>query len=190
MSGQLDYEINKELGECYLFMGDLDKAEEYYGKAVSSNGVHADPYLGLATVAVQRGDLDKAMVLYRKAAGVVADDKALSGMALIEMERGEADAALTHFKGALASNPENLVALFGVVRLANAESRLEEVLPYLRDYLSLDPLKHEVRYTLAGCLVNLGRHAEAAMELEAILTQDPRYTAAQQLAEELKRIAA
>ena len=26
MSSHLDYEINKELGECYLFMGDLDKA--------------------------------------------------------------------------------------------------------------------------------------------------------------------
>ena len=75
------------------------------------------------------------------------------------MERGETDAAFTHFKGALASNPENLVALFGLVRLANVEERLAEVVPYLRDYLSLDPLKHEVRYTLAGCLVNLGRHA-------------------------------
>lgn len=27
MSSHLDYEINKELGECYLFMGDLEKAE-------------------------------------------------------------------------------------------------------------------------------------------------------------------
>lgn len=190
MTGQLDYEINKELGECYLFMGDLEKAEEYYAKAVSNNGVHADPYLGLATVAVQRGELDKAMTLYRKAASIASDDKSLSGMALIEMERGENEAAFTHFKGALASNPENLVALFGLVRLANADERLEEVLPYLRDYLSLDPLKHEVRYTLAGCLVNLGRHAEAGQELDTILAQDPRYAAAQQLAEELKRIAA
>lgn len=52
MSGHMDYEINKELGECYLFMGELDKAEEYYKKAVGSNGIHPDPYLGLATVAV------------------------------------------------------------------------------------------------------------------------------------------
>ena len=37
MSNQLDYEINKELGECYLFMGDFDKAEEYYRKAAGSN---------------------------------------------------------------------------------------------------------------------------------------------------------
>ena len=28
MSSHLDYEINKELGECYLFMGELDKAED------------------------------------------------------------------------------------------------------------------------------------------------------------------
>ncbi len=190
MSGQLDYEINKELGECYLFMGDLDKAEEYYAKAISNNGVHAEPYLGLATIAVQRGDLDGAMTLYRKASSIEADDRSLSGMALIEMERGEAPEAFTHFKAALARNPENLVALFGLVRLAHAEDRVAEALPYLKDYLAVDPLKHEVRYTLAGCLVCLGRHAEAGAELEAILLEDPRHTAAQELAEELKRIAA
>lgn len=190
MSGQLDYEINKELGECYLFMGDLDKAEEYYGKAVTSNGIHADPYLGLATIAVQRGDLDKAMGLYHKASTIDANDKSLAGMALIEMERGATAEAFTHFKGALAKNPENLVALFGLVRLGHTEERLEEVLPFLHDYLALDPLKHEVRYTMAGCLVSLGRHAEAGAELDAILAQDPRYAAAQELAEELKRVAA
>jgi tetratricopeptide (TPR) repeat protein len=190
MSGHLDYEINKELGECYLFMGDLDKAEEYYTKAMSNNGVHPDPYLGLATIAVQRGELESAMSLYRKASTIEADDRSLSGMALIEMERGECAEAFTHFKGALTRNPENLVALFGLVRLAHHDARIEEVLPYLRDYLTVDPAKHEVRFTLAGCLVSLGRHAEAGIELENILSQDPRHAAARDLAEELKRVAA
>ena len=190
MSGQLDYEINKELGECYLFMGDLDKAEEYYGKAMTNNGVHPDPYLGLATIAVQRGNLDQAMTFYRQASTIEPDDRALSGMALIEMERGESGEAFTHFKGALAKNPENLVALFGLVRLGHGEERIEEVLPYLQDYLAVDPLKQEVRFTLAGCLVSLGRHAEAGAELEVVLEQNPGYTAARDLAEELKRIAA
>ena len=31
MSNQLDYEINKELGECYLFMGDFDNARRFFG---------------------------------------------------------------------------------------------------------------------------------------------------------------
>ena len=43
MDNQLDYEINKELGECYLFMGDFDKAEEYYRKAASNNAQSAAP---------------------------------------------------------------------------------------------------------------------------------------------------
>ena len=42
MDNQLDYEINKELGECYLFMGDFDKAEEYYRKAASQGLRYAE----------------------------------------------------------------------------------------------------------------------------------------------------
>ena len=78
MSSQMDYEINKELGECYLFMGDFDKAEEYYRKAAENNTESAAPYMGLATVAVQRSELDKALVLYKKAAAVEALPKVSS----------------------------------------------------------------------------------------------------------------
>ena len=98
MSNHLDYEINKELGECYLFMGELDKAEEYYRKAAGSNGVHPDPYLGLATIAVQRGLFDDALVLYKKAADIEPGDKALAGMGLIEMERGENEPRFQPFR--------------------------------------------------------------------------------------------
>lgn len=190
MSGQLDYEINKELGECYLFMGDLDKAEEYYGKAMNGNGSHAEPYLGLATIAVQRGQLEQAMSCYRQAAGIDPDDRALAGLALVEMETGLLAEAFTHFKGSLTRNPENLVALFGLVRLAYAENRIDEVVPFLRDYLAVDPLKHEVRYTLAGCLMSLGQAMEAGDQLDLIIEQDPRNSAARELVEELRRNAA
>ncbi len=190
MSGQLDYEINKELGECYLFMGDLDKAQEYYEKAVDGNGVHPEPYLGLATIAVQRGELDAAMTLYEKAAGIEADDKALSGMGLIDMEYGRNDAATMRFKEALARNPENLIALFGLVRLSYASEAYEQVIPYLKDYLAVDPVKHEVRYTLAGCLVSVDKTDEALVQLEAILEQDPENRAAHELLDQLRQNAA
>ena len=91
----LDYEINKELGECYLFMGELDKAKDYYQKAASSNGVHAAPYIGLATIAVQKGELEKAMSLYKKAAEVEPNDKSYAGMGLIAMEKGNTEEAST-----------------------------------------------------------------------------------------------
>ncbi len=43
MSDLLDYEINKELGECYLFMGEYEKATEYYEKAAESGSEFAAP---------------------------------------------------------------------------------------------------------------------------------------------------
>ncbi|WP_027184492.1 tetratricopeptide repeat protein [Desulfovibrio inopinatus] len=181
MSGHLDYEINKELGECYLFMGEMDKAEEYYKKAVASNGVHAEPYLGLATIAVQLGDLDKAYALYVKASKIEENDRALAGMALIELESGRLDEAYINFSRAVTLNPENHVALFGLVRLGHMDNNLERIIPHLRDCLQNDPLQNDIRFSLAGCLVSLGEVEEACQQLEYILENEPGHAAATEL---------
>lgn len=186
MSGHLDYEINKELGECYLFMGELDKAEEYYRKAVGSNGIHPDPYLGLATVAVQRGALEDAMVMYEKAHKIEPTDKSLSGIALIRMESGEKENAYSMFVEAIKMNPENMVALFSLIRLGHELDRVSDIVPYLKDYLELDPGKHEVRYALAGCYACAEQKAEATEQLEIILEADPENEAAKEMLDQVK----
>jgi len=185
MSSHLDYEINKELGECYLFMGDLDKAVEYYDKAVKSNGVHPDPYLGLATIAVQQGELERAFDLYKKAAEIEKSDKALAGMALVEMETGRQNEAFDHFSQALDLNPENMISIFMLVQLGHVLSRLDEVIPHMENYLAIDPLKHDVRYSLAGCLTCVGKTDEAKAQLERILEAAPDNESAKELLEHL-----
>ncbi len=177
----LDYEINKELGECYLFMGELDKAEEYYRKAASSNGIHPDPYLGLATIAVQRGELEAAMSMYKKAHDIEQSDKTFSGIGLIQMESGDQDRAFESFNQALSKNPENMVALFSMVRLGHELEKLDTIKPHLENYLAIDPGKHEVRYALAGCYVCMNRKDDAARELSSILENDPDNASAQEL---------
>jgi len=186
MSGHLDYEINKELGECYLFMGELDKAEEYYKKAVSSNGIHPDPYLGLATVAVQRGDLTDAMLMYEKAHKIEPTDKSLSGIALIRMENGEVEESFTMFVEAIKLNPENMVALFSLIRLGHEMDRVDEIIPYLDSYLEIDPGKHEVRYALAGCYIVLEQNDAAREHVEKILEVDPEHEAAKEMLEQIQ----
>ncbi len=185
MSGHLDYEINKELGECYLFMGELDKAEQYYTKAASSNGVHADPYLGLAAIAIHRGQLDNALSMYRKAHKVDPTDKTHAGIALVLMEQGGKEEAFSHFVEALGANPESMVALFSLVRLGHELGRLEEVMKHLSRYLEIDPAKAEVRYSLAGCLVCLERKEEARAELDRILAATPDFEPAKELLAQL-----
>ncbi len=185
MSSNLDYEINKELGECYLFMGELDKAEQYYQKAVSSNGVHAEPYIGLATIAVQKGELKKAGALYEKATRVEANDKAFAGLGLIETELGSHERAYDLFEKSLEINPGGIIALFGLVQTAYSLGRIEKVIGYLENALEIDPLKVDVRFSLAGCLKSLGRNEEAGKHVEIILEAEPENELAKELLAEI-----
>lgn len=187
MSNQLDYEINKELGECYLFMGELDKAEEYYKKACNNNGKHPDPYLGLATIAMQRGNLEEAYTLYSKASDIKPDDKAYTGLALIEMETGKETEAFDHLNKALNINPENIVAVFGVLRISHCLGKLDKAVEHLKNYLALDPLKNEIRYALAGCLYIQGQTGQAEEELNRILENDPEHVQAKELLQQIQQ---
>lgn len=183
MDNQLDYEINKELGECYLFMGDFDKAEEYYRKAASNNSRSAAPFMGLATVAVQRSELDKALVLYQKAAAVEESAKAFCGIGLVHMEQGNHEEAFGYFSRALAMSPENMVALNCLVREAYQTSRVEEALPFLENALETGVESEAVRVTLAGCMIFLGRSDDARQHLEAVLGANPTNNNAKELFE-------
>ena len=180
MSNHLDYEINKELGECYLFMGELDKAEDYYTKAAASGEDQSDPYMGLATIAMQRGDMDGALTNYSKAATIQESDKALTGLGLVHMNQNDHEKAFSLFSRALDINPANAVALGCLVKEGYALRRVEEILPYLS--ASLEATNEEnTRITLAGCLVFLDRRDEARRYLSEVLAANPNNSSAQEL---------
>ncbi len=177
----LDYEINKELGECYLFMGDLDKAEEYYRKAVNHGGTQAAPYLGMATIAVQRNKLDEAMVLYNKAHSIEQSDKTFTGIGLVHMELDEHELAYESFSSALGLNPENMIALNCLVREGYHLGRLADVVPALEISMKVSAEANAIQVSLAGILISLGRHDEAKAHLESVLGIDPANVNAQEL---------
>lgn len=185
MNNNLDYEINKELGECYLFMGDFDKAEEYYRKAAAANPKSAAPFMGLATIAVQRSELDKALLLYQKAAAVEESDKALCGLGLVNMEQGNHDEAFKYFARALDKAAANIVALNCLVREAYQTQNVESIVPYLQAALAETDEKEAVRVTLAGCLIFLGRQDEARELLETVLGDNPANSNAKELIQTL-----
>ncbi|MDE5832984.1 MAG: tetratricopeptide repeat protein [Desulfovibrio sp.] len=181
MNTQIDFEINKELGECYLFMGDFDKAEEYYRKAASGNSKNPAPFMGLATVAVQRGDLDKALVLYQKASSLEESEKALCGIGLVHMEKGDHEEAFKYFASALDIAGDNIVALNCLVREAYQIGQVENIISYLERAIETASEKEAIRVTLAGCLIYLGRADEARALLETVLGDNPANPNAREL---------
>ena len=177
---QIDYEINKELGECYLFMGELERARDYYQKAIVCNGTIAEPYIGMAAVSLSEGDINGAYKLYTKANNVETGPKPLTGMAMVEVELGMHDEAFAHYGQVLGYEPGNMLVLNNMLQLGYVLNRLEDMLPYLE--AALEPGDTEaVRYALAGCLTNLGRDEEAKEHLEILLQENPSNGVAQQL---------
>ncbi|WP_300282969.1 tetratricopeptide repeat protein [Peptacetobacter sp.] len=172
MSNLLDYEINKELGECYLFMGEYEKSKEYYEKAAQNTTEFSAPQMGLATIAVQVGDLDTAIFHYQKALEIEKVDNAFTGLGLIATSRGLHAEAFDYFKNALDLNATNTVALGGLVQEGYALKRVADVVAYVKKFYeeTKDP---QIKITLAGCLINLDKKEEAKMLLEEALAELP-----------------
>ena len=180
MNNYLDYEINKELGECYLFMGEYEKAKEYYEKAAMNSDEHAAPHMGLATIAVQKGELDIAYTHYEKALELEVTDRTLTGLGLVVMSQGRHEEAFSLFARAADLNPINAVAIGCLVQEAYIQKRVGEVLTYLeKQYEATQDLN--ARITLAGCLISLGRNDEAKEYLEEVLSITPENTNAKDL---------
>ncbi len=172
MSDLLDYEINKELGECYLFMGEYEKATEYYEKAAESGSEFAAPQMGLATIAVQVGDYDKATVHYQKALELEKSDNAYTGLGLVAMTKELHAEAFEYFKNALEIKATNTVALGCLVQETYALDKVDEAVLFVEKFYeeTKDP---QIRITLAGCLIYLGRKDEAKLHLEEALKELP-----------------
>lgn len=180
MSKHIDYEINRELGECYLFMGEFDKAAEYYQKAVDCGTGRTEPMMGLAAISIQKGDLESARQSYQAAIDLSPSDKAYAGLGLVEMEQGEHAEAFAHLNEALKLAPSNMIAMNAMLQLGYKLNRVEEVLPHLESSLEEDD-NDTVRFTLAGCLSYLGHNDAARTHLEILLGKDPANSNAQEL---------
>ncbi len=172
MSSHLDYEINKELGECYLFMSELEKAESYYQKAMDSNSEQTAPYLGLATIAMQRNQVEVALEYYTTASKMEVCDKALAGIGLVYVEQGKSDEAYAKFQESLNVNANNAVALACLIRICYVENKVAEAIPFLERALKLEE-KDSTIITLAGCLITVGRKDEAEVLLSEVVLADP-----------------
>ncbi len=180
MKNYLDYEINKELGECYLFMADYDKAQEYYEKARDFADDQAAPFMGLATIAVQKGDLELAHILYQDALKRECNDKTCTGLGLVSMSLEKHEEAFDLFTQAIEINPSNAVALGCLVQEAYLLNKVAEIISHLENsYAQTNDAN--IRITLAGCLISIGQSQDAKLYLEEILNIMPDNPSAKDL---------
>ena len=107
--------------------------------------------------------------------------KAHNALGIIQMERGEVDAARAHYEAALAIRPDDARVMTNLARIHQERKELDRARRLYERALTLDPLLVEARCNLAVLFIDLGDTTSAVTQLEAALAEYPDHALAHYL---------
>jgi Tfp pilus assembly protein PilF len=162
---------NQTLDRAYdtLQAGRFDEAQRDYELVLRSDAKNTDALLGLATIAVRRGQADAAQAFYLRAIESDPND-ATAQAGLINM-RGQADpgASESRLKTTLASQPDSAVLHFALGNVYARQQRWSEAQQaYFRAY-SGEPDNADIIFNLAVSLDHLHQNKLAAQYYQRAL---------------------
>jgi tetratricopeptide (TPR) repeat protein len=169
------FEAFKSLGNLALRNGDRDGAEEYYNRAFALNPNSDVLLVNYGSLEIQRGNLDRAAVRFRAAVHENAEnDRAWLGLALVHRQFGDLNLCWGNVERALELNPRNEIALGLLADWATKDNQIARAVPHFEAYLQLNDRDAEKSLILAQFLYWLGRLNQADLEVERLLTLDPK----------------
>jgi tetratricopeptide (TPR) repeat protein len=101
------------------------------------------------------------------------NDVALTGLAMIEVVRGQTDKAITHFRHALALRDGNGSAHYGLALALSKQRKLDEAIDHWQKSLEIQPDNINARNYLGAVLAEIGRTPEAIQQWQQTLVFDP-----------------
>ena len=101
------------------------------------------------------------------------NDVALTGLAMVEVVRGQTDNAITHFRHALALRDGNAAAHYGLGLALSQQRKTDEAIGHWQRSLELQPDNINARNYLGAALAEIGRTAEAIEQWQQTLAFDP-----------------
>jgi serine/threonine protein kinase len=163
----------------------LDKARDYFNRAIERDPGYALAYVGLADYYVAAPDYGPIPENVAAPKAKTAAEKALS----IDPSSAEAHAALagslwslfefsgaeTEFKRALELNPNLAHGHHWYGLFLSWEARHEEATTHLRRAVELDPLNLQYQSNLGQILANAGQYDAAIEQLKKTMEMDPNF---------------
>ena len=139
----------------------------------------ADECFRLGTDLAQRGQLDQAIALLRRATELAPRGAgAYHNLASAYRDRGDIQAALAAYRDAARLDPNFTDAHYGVGLMLMAERRYEEALASLRRAIELNPRLAEARFQAGNAHMGLGDWQAALAEFKAAIDARPDYAEA------------
>jgi protein O-mannosyl-transferase len=101
------------------------------------------------------------------------NDVALTGLAMIEVERGQTDDAIAHFRHALGLRDGNAAAHYGLGLALSQQRKTDEAIEHWQKSLEIQPDNLNARNDLGAALAGIGRTPEAIEQWQQTLAFDP-----------------
>jgi len=101
------------------------------------------------------------------------NDVALTGLAMIEVARGQTEDAITHCRHALALRDGNGAAHYGLALALSRQRKIDEAIEHWQKSLEIQPDNMNARNYLGAALAGIGRTREAIEQWQQTLAFDP-----------------
>ncbi len=124
----------------------------------------------------QKGEVDEAIVHYRKALEINPHDAQLqSNLGMAFFKKGRFDEAMARYDAALEIDPGNAPIQDNLGNALLQKGKVDEAMGRYQLALQIDPNFAMARYNLGNILVRKGRVDEAIVEYQKAVELDPRY---------------
>lgn len=157
-------------------LGRLREADQLYRRILAVERDHFGALCGLASVRCRQGQLDVAMLLFRRAAitaGPSADAQLSLGRMLVAL--GHPREAVVFCRAALAFAPDHAEAHLTLANALCLIERRDEATVHYEKTLAIRPGHVAAHKNLGDALHALGRPGQAVTQYRAALARDPHH---------------
>jgi len=162
------------LGNLYSRLGDTERAETYYRRAIAVDDLFAPAKANLAVLLSGKGELAEAEQLLREIVEAYPenfDTAYMLALLLVELQRP--DEALTHLESAANGMPRNSRAWYNLGLLRQSLRQDAGAQAALVAALALEPENPDYLYALADFYIKRGRFEEALPIAQRLATALP-----------------
>jgi Flp pilus assembly protein TadD len=163
-----------ELGRLYLRLGDKARAVDQLRKAVAANPQSADAHDALGTALRQNGELDNAILEFRRAVSIQSNVFFLRNLAQALRDQHDWGGALDCHQKIVSLEPNSGEAYVDLGYVLRRSDRLSEALTALRKGVTLAPELARGHFYLAEALSQTGESSEAILEYERAVGLNPK----------------
>lgn len=183
------FDLFKNHGNCLTRLGQLDRAQALYLRALELSPTSDTIHVNLGTLFIQRHEWDQARTRFARAAEInPQSSRAHCGLGLIALATGRLVEAKAAFHRSLDLDAQNLVALHQLVELCQTTEESAPLKARLRAFLEKEPNHAASHFALSVLLFKEGSWKACELHVTRTLECDPRHTGALKLRADLNTL--